>query len=101
MVREMRGRHLKSPPMRVCLARARLRSMVCGFQLCGRSLGGAGGRGGRTRPREDKAALSGRLAPYSGPQVEKRPWDNELSLRSGDVALGTIEGGPQNEGRCF
>ena len=57
---------------------------------------GVGGRGpGKT------AALSGRLAPHSGPQVGKGPWDNELSLRSGDVALGTIEGGPQNEGRCF
>lgn len=67
----------------------------------GRNLGGAGGGRGRTRPSEDRAALSGRLAPHSGPQVGKGPWDNELSLRSGGVALGTIEGGPQNEGRCF
>ena len=39
MVREMRGRYFKSPPMRVCLARAHLRSMSSGFQLCGEDIG--------------------------------------------------------------
>lgn len=67
----------------------------------GRTLGGTGGGRGRTRLSEERAALSGRLAPHSDPQAGKSPWDNELSLRSGDVALGAIEGGPQNERRCF
>lgn len=67
----------------------------------GRILGGTGGERGRTRLSEERAALSGRLAPHSDPQVGKGPWNNELPLRSGAIALGAIEGGPQNEGRCF